>query len=77
MLVASSQDELAQTDSEQQHGVQVETIAKGLFEPQAPFEVYQEVKNPGIQINALVNDAGQGQYGTFTSTDINRELDII
>lgn len=25
----------------------------------------------------MVNDAGQGQYGTFTTTDINRELDII
>ena len=25
----------------------------------------------------LVNDAGQGQYGTFDTTDIDRELDII
>jgi short-subunit dehydrogenase len=79
VLVARSQDELAQTASElqQQYGVQVTTIAKDLFEQQAPFEVYNEIKTQGIQIDALVNDAGQGQYGAFTTTDINRELDII
>jgi len=79
VLVARSQDELAQTAAElqQQYGVQVHTIAKDLFEPQAPFEVYDEIKAQGIQIDALVNDAGQGQYGAFTTTDINRELDII
>jgi short-subunit dehydrogenase len=79
VLVARSQDELAQTASElqQQYGVQVQTIVKDLFEPQAPFEVYDEIKAQGIQIDALVNDAGQGQYGAFTTTDINRELDII
>lgn len=79
VLVARNQDELAQTANElqQQYGVQVKTIAKDLFQPQAPFEVYDEIKAQGIQIDALVNDAGQGQYGTFTTTDIHRELDII
>lgn len=79
VIVARSQDELTQTANElqQQYGVQVKTIAKDLFQRQAPFEVYDEVKAQGIQIEALVNDAGQGQYGQFTTTDINRELDII
>jgi len=78
VLVARSADELTQTAQElQQHGVQVTTIAKDLMQRQAPFEVYDEIKAKGLQIDVLVNDAGQGQYGTFTSTDINRELDII
>ncbi|MGI4870637.1 MAG: SDR family NAD(P)-dependent oxidoreductase [Janthinobacterium lividum] len=78
VIVARSQDELTQTAAElQQHGVQVTTIAKDLFQRQAPFEVYNEIKAKGIRIDALVNNAGQGQYGTFTTTDINRELDII
>ncbi|MGI4742507.1 MAG: SDR family NAD(P)-dependent oxidoreductase [Janthinobacterium lividum] len=79
VLVARSQDELTQTAAElqQQYGVQVTTIAKDLFQRAAPFEVYDEIKAQGIQIDALVNDAGQGQYGQFTTTDINRELDII
>jgi short-subunit dehydrogenase len=79
VIVARSQDELSQTGNElqQQYGIQVTSIAKDLFEPQAPFDVYQQVKAQGIQIDVLVNDAGQGQYGAFTTTDINRELDII
>jgi short-subunit dehydrogenase len=79
VLVARSQDELTQTAAElqQQYGVQVTTIAKDLFQRDAPFEVYTEIKGQGLQIDALVNDAGQGQYGQFTTTDIQRELDII
>jgi short-subunit dehydrogenase len=79
VLVARSHDELTQTASElqQQYGVQVQTIAKDLFEPQAPLEVHREIQAQGIQLDVLVNNAGQGQYGTFTTTDLNRELDII
>ncbi|RZK23043.1 MAG: SDR family oxidoreductase [Hymenobacter sp.] len=79
VLVARSQDELTATATElqQQYGITVKTIAKDLFQRQAPFEVYDEIKGLGIQIDALVNDAGQGQYGEFIDTDINRELDII
>ena len=78
VIVARSQDELTQTASElKQHGIEVTTIAKDLFQRQAPFEVYDEIKAKGLHIDVLVNDAGQGQYGEFTDTDINRELDII
>lgn len=78
VIVARSQDELTQTANElKQHGIEVTTIAKDLFQRQAPFEVYEEIKSKGLQIDVLVNDAGQGQYGEFTDTDINRELDII
>lgn len=79
VIVARSQEELDRTASElsQQYGVQVVPIAKDLFKREAPFEVYEEVKGRGIQIDALVNDAGQGQYGEFVDTDLNRELDII
>jgi len=39
--------------------------------------LYDEVKAQGLQVDVLVNDAGQGQFGEFVDTDINRELDII
>ena len=79
MLVTHGAAELNQTAAElqQQYGVQVQTIAKDLFELQAPFEVHEEVQTLGIQIDALVNDAGRGHYGAFPTTDIPRELDII
>ncbi|MGI4832112.1 MAG: SDR family NAD(P)-dependent oxidoreductase [Janthinobacterium lividum] len=78
VLVARSQDELNTTATElRQQGIEVTTIAKDLMQRQAPFEVHEELKAKGLQIDVLVNDAGQGQYGTFITTDINRELDIV
>jgi short-subunit dehydrogenase len=65
------------TEFSEKYDIDVCFIAKDLFRPEAPFEVYDEVKKRGIQVNALVNNAGQGQYGEFIETDINRELDII
>jgi len=58
-------------------GINVVTLSKDLFLRESAFEVYDEVKAKGIEIDTLVNDAGQGVYGEFAETDINRELDII
>jgi hypothetical protein len=79
VIVARSEEELVSTAGQltQQYGVEVIPIAKDLFRREAPFEVYEEVTARGIQIDTLVNDAGQGQYGQFVDTDIYRELDII
>jgi len=79
VIVARNPQELESTAAEfkQQYGIEVVTIAKDLSEKQGPFEVYDEVKAQGIQVDALVNNAGQGQYGEFVDTDINRELEIV
>jgi short-subunit dehydrogenase len=79
VIVARNEDELEHTASEfkQQYGIEVVPIAKDLFKRESPFELYEEVKNRGIEINVLVNDAGQGQYGEFIESDINREIDIV
>ncbi len=71
--------DLEKTASEltNQYGIEVTTMAKDLFQRENAFAVYDEVKAKGIEIDVLVNDAGQGQYGLFTETDINRELDIV
>ena len=79
VIVGRDEQTLGQTAQELQQlsGGQVTTIAKDLFSRDAPFEVYNEIKQRGIQVDVLVNDAGQGAYGTFDTTDINHELDII
>jgi short-subunit dehydrogenase len=79
IIVARSQEELDRTSAEftQAYGVEVTTIAKDLFNREAPFELYEDIKAKGIQVDVLVNNAGQGQYGEFVDTDINRELDIV
>lgn len=79
VIVARNQEELSRTASElkQQNGIQVETISKDLFDRKAAFEVYEEVKSKGIHIDILVNDAGQGEYGLFVDSDINRQLELV
>jgi short-subunit dehydrogenase len=57
--------------------VEIITISKDLFEPNAAFELYEEIKIRNATVNILVNNAGQGEYGLFAETDIYRELSIV
>lgn len=79
VIVARGEEELRTTAEElkSQYGTNVTTISCDLMEPDAPFELYEEVSSQGLQIDVLVNNAGQGVYGEFVDTDIERELDII
>jgi short-subunit dehydrogenase len=61
----------------EERGVEVITITVDLFEPNAAFELYEQISTKNIQVDVLVNDAGQGVYGKFVDTDLNKELDII
>jgi uncharacterized protein len=65
-------DSLADT-----YGINVIPIAKDLFEPEAARELYDEVKSHGVTIQILVNDAGQGVYGLFAESDLEKQLKII
>jgi uncharacterized protein len=60
-----------------QYQIDVVPIAKDLFNKTSPFELYEEVKSRGLKVTILVNNAGQGHYGRFIDTDIEKELDII
>ena len=40
-------------------------IAKDLSLPEAPKEIYDEVKSAGIEVDYLVNNAGFGGHGKF------------
>jgi len=78
IIVSRNQQELYNKAAEfKQHGIEVIPIAQDLFDPGNAFAVYEEVKALGIPVEILVNDAGQGVYGLFSETDIDRELDII
>lgn len=79
ILVARSQQDLRNraTELSYENGIDVIPISKDLFEPNAPFELYDEIKNQNLTVDVLVNDAGQGQFGLFVETDIRRQLQII
>lgn len=55
----------------------VTPIALDLFEPSSAKELYDQVTATGIQIDVLVNDAGQGAYGQFVENNLEDELKII
>ena len=78
ILVARDEADLTITRNELlELGVDVQIISKDLFDKQAPFELYEEICSKEYNVNILVNNAGQGQYGEFADTNIYRELSII
>lgn len=79
IVVARSQQDLERVsqDFSQQYGVNVVPIAADLFDPNAAFLLYDNVKSKGLQVDVLVNDAGQGQYGLFVEQGLQRLLSII
>ena len=79
VIVARTEQNLQEASKvlSREYGIEVIPIAKDLFQPDAPFELYEEVKAKNIVIDTLVNDAGQGQFGLFIESDIRRQLQII
>jgi short-subunit dehydrogenase len=79
ILVARSEERLQSvTDRlKQQYSIEVTPIAKDLFIPGAAKEVYEQVKGMNITVDVLVNDAGQGEWGPFVETALDRDIDIV
>ncbi len=79
IIVSRTEEDLRRTalDFSSQYGIEVLPIAKDLFGENAATELYNEVKGKGIDVEVLVNDAGQGVYGLFTETNIEDQMRII
>ena len=57
--------------------VQVDTIALDLSKDNAPEKLFNEVQQRGRQLDVLVNNAGFGEYGPFSESDLQKELAMI
>ncbi|HEU4551942.1 MAG TPA: SDR family oxidoreductase [Chitinophaga sp.] len=79
ILVARNKERLQEVTNELKtaYAVEVTPMVKDLFRPAAAKELYDDVKAMRITVNVLVNDAGQGQWGPFLETDLERDIDII
>lgn len=79
ILVARNEKRLQEVTDQlkMEFAIEVTPLAKDLFNPEAASEIYAAVKEMGVTINVLVNDAGQGEWGPFIETDLEREIDII
>lgn len=79
IIVARSLDKLNKLKSELEtkYSVKITVIAKDLTLPTAAKEIYDEVKDKGIEVNYLINNAGFGGLGKFHERDWNQDLDMI
>src|SRR5688572_14933747 len=79
ILVARNENLLQQTTDElkQQYGVEITPLAVDLFDKNSAERIYTKTKEMGIEVDVLVNNAGQGEWGPFVETDLQRDLDIV
>jgi short-subunit dehydrogenase len=81
ILVARNKENLKKTADEMKSFSNMKShitvIAIDLFERDSAKEIYEFVEDLGLTIDILINNAGQGEWGTFTTTDLDREIAII
>ena len=79
VIVARSEKQLENLKSEleQKHQINVKVIVKDLYLPDSPQEIYNEVKQAGIEVDYLINDAGHGGLGEFHELPWDRNINQI
>ncbi len=79
VLIARSENKLCslKDELERQYGCRVWVLAQDLSQPDAAFEVYNYTLEQGITVDALVNNAGFGDFGNFWEVDPQRQTDLM
>lgn len=79
VIVARSKDKLValKSELEKKYDIEVFVIVKDLGKPEAPKEIYDEIKKAGIEIEFLINNAGFGGVGVFHKLDYEQHMDMI
>jgi hypothetical protein len=69
-------DELAQRLASN-YKVQTEVYTADLADSSAPEKIFAFTKEKGVEIDLLINNAGFGQYGEFTTVETKRLLEMV
>ncbi len=79
VILARSEDKLQQLklQLERQHQVSVELIVQDLSVPHASQSVFKQVTEKGLTIDLLINNAGFGDYGTFSDRPLDKQVKMI
>ena len=78
VITARRQENLENIRKElESYSVKIETIVLDLSKEGAAKKLYENVKEKGIVIDTLINNAGFGLYGNFIETDVDREAEMI
>ena len=77
VVVARSEGKLYKLKSEleTQYDCHVWVLAQDLSQPDAAYEVFNYTLEKNITIDALVNNAGFGDFGNFWEVDAQRQTD--
>ena len=77
IITARRKDRLRALKEEliREYGVKVQIIAADLSDTKQCIELHRRVKKYGIDI--FVNNAGFGEFGEFTESDLDRELEML
>src|ERR671937_2298036 len=79
LLVARSEDKLANLCNElgRANEINAQYVALDLTEKDAAVRLFDETKQRNLIIETLVNNAGFGSMGEFSTLDLERELKMI
>jgi len=79
VLLARNRSTLRQIgdDLQERYSITVRIAPKDLAHPATPTELYQELKEAGVLVDVLVNNAGFGLSGAFLSTDWATEAEML
>lgn len=79
VIIARREDKLNELkqELEKKHNVKVKVIAKDLTLPQSPIEIYNKIKDAGIKVDYLINNAGFGGRGYFHERPMELDLQMI
>jgi len=79
ILVARRQDRLVElrNELEEKHLVRIHVIVADLSNPESAKELHNHIKSMKLNVTMVVNNAGFGEYGDFSTTPLTRELDMV
>ncbi|QSQ20342.1 SDR family oxidoreductase [Pyxidicoccus parkwayensis] len=62
---------------EKEHGVKAHVLPADLVQPGAPERIFETVREKGLAVDFLVNNAGFGSTGPFLEQDLAREAEMV
>lgn len=79
ILTARRADRLTELASElaKRHTIQTQVFPADLTKPETPNDIFRFVREKGLSVEVLVNNAGFGAYGEFRRVDSRRLLEMV
>lgn len=78
VLTARRKDRLESLAAEfAAQGVETRIVVADLNDPAAPQQIYDATEGTGLAVDILINNAGLGQYGAFSSSQPEQEFSMV